>query len=191
MGIKAIIKDYIKKEEDGSKEYLDRKLKYYRQMFDSVVINPWELLDFLGIELYRGDLKEYGVRGFFKINENRIPQICYDQNLSNPKLRYTIMHEVAHKLLLDYVSEYYLSEIERNEIVNIVYDQVCDDNIQLDSIDPIEQLCDNFAIDALMPREILSQFREKQGGSANERRIAQYFGIEEELVKNYLQKRGA
>lgn len=183
--IRKKIRNIIQENMDGSKRYLNVKLEYYQQMFDSKVINPWELLEFLGIELYRGDLSEFGVRGFFKIDEKRKPIICYDENLSNPKIRYTIMHEVAHKLLLDYVSEYYLSDVEREKTSNLVYDQVRDENIRLDSNDTIEKLCDDFAIEALMPKDILQQFQEKQGGMANTRRIAEYFGIEEELVENY------
>lgn len=183
--IREKIRKIIKKENQGSKDFLDRKLREFQQIFDSKVINPWELLEFLGIELYRGDLQDFGVRGFFKINQNRIPQICYDQNLNNPKLRYTIMHEVAHKLLLDYVSENFLSDIEKEKTKNLVYDQVSDENIQLNTSDPIEQLCDSFAIEALMPKDVLKQFKERQGGMATPRRIAEYFGIEEELVMNY------
>lgn len=191
MNIREKIKRIIKEHYEGSGEYLEKKLRYYQQKFDSKVINPWELLDYLGIDLYRGDLSKFGVRGFFKLNENRVPQICYDQNLSNPKLRYTIMHEIAHKLLLDYVCEYYLSDIEREETKGLVYDQVRNGNIELNSGDMIEELCDKFAIEALMPREILHEFKEKQGGMADDRRIAEYFGIEKELVENYSQSRSA
>lgn len=186
--IREKIKEIIQEKNQGCKEFLNRKLWEFQQIFDSKVINPWELLDFLGIELYRGDLSGFGVRGFFKLDQNRVPQICYDQNLVNPQLRYTIMHEVAHKLLLDYVSENFLSDIEKENTKNLVYDQVSDENIQLNSNDLIEKLCDDFAIEALMPKEVLRHFKERQGGMATNRRIAEYFGIEEELIENYCWK---
>ena len=184
------IKNFVKENVDGSREYLERKLESYQRMLGSRIINPWELLDFLDIELYCGDLQNFKVRGFFKIDERNTPQICCDQSLNNPKLRYTIMHEVAHKLLLDYISEYFLSNIEKEATKNLVYDQVSDANIQLTSDDVIERLCDDFAIEALMPDEILQQFMIKHGKHATNRRIAEYFGIEEELVKNYLLNKG-
>lgn len=180
--IRNVIQQEIVKHMESGKEYLKRQLEKFQKIFDSSLINPWKLLTFLGIKLYKADLSEYKVRGFFKIDKNRTPLVCYHQSLTNPELRFTIMHEIAHKLLLDYIMGNYLGEDVEDSIGNVVYDLVDDEHKFLTNQDKVEQLCDEFAIDALMPKDILDQFI-KRFDSKDTRAISEYFGLEQSLVK--------
>ena len=179
--VRKTIQQEIEKHAVKGKEYLKRQLEKFQLIFNSPIINPWKLVTFLEIKLYKADLSKYKVRGFFKIDENNIPLICYHQSLSNPELRFTIMHEIAHKLLLDYVRGIYLGEDIEDNIGNAVYDLVDDEHHFLSNQDQVEQICDEFAIEALMPETILNQF-ENRYGNRDIGAISDYFGLEPGLV---------
>lgn len=181
--VRIKIKNEIEAHADKAQEYLERQLEKFRKIFNSPVLNPWKLVMFLGIKLYRADLSSYRVRGFFKIDSNNSEVICYHQSLSNSELRFTIMHEIAHKLLLDYIRRNYLEEDIEENIGDAVYDLIDNSHSFLRDSDKIEQMCDEFAIEALMPPEIMKQFEEKQYGNIDNESIADYFGLEAALVE--------
>lgn len=180
--VRRRIESEIEGHSDKAQEYLERQLEKFRKIFNSPVLNPWKLVMFLGIKLYKADLSSYGVRGFFKIDSNNSEIICYHQSLSNSELRFTIMHEIAHKLLLDYIRRNYLEEDIEENIGDAVYDLIDNAHSFLTSKDRVEQICDEFAIEALMPEEIVNQFAEKQYGNIDKESIADYFGLESALV---------
>ena len=73
-------------------------------------------------------------------------------------------------------------DIEEN-IGDAVYDLIDNSHSFLRDSDKIEQMCDEFAIEALMPPEIMKQFEEKQYGNIDNESIADYFGLEAALVE--------
>lgn len=184
--VRAMIRSIIERNRQACERFLSSKLKEFRKFYGTNVLNPWKLLMYRNIQLFRADLSAYNVRGFFKISTDRRPQIYYDGKLKNPELRYTIMHEIAHELLMEYVKEH-LPDNVKESLSNVVYDQVVDSKIMSNRADVIEKLCDDFAMEALMPMDMCNQLRAKYGGNINDERLAEYFGLEKELIRSRLE----
>lgn len=175
---KKTILDWLSENMQQARNYLEGELRFWRSRMYGKALSPWDISALLDIDLLEADLSEFQVRGFLKVMEQGQYQIFYDENLNTQQMRYTIMHEIVHQMLLQFYKEKTGEKIEGP----IVFDMVRNLNVQLKLTSVVERVCDEYALEMLMPRELVDVFVKKTK-RFQVKEIADYFGVEEELVK--------
>ncbi|MBM4762748.1 ImmA/IrrE family metallo-endopeptidase [Bacillus sp. B15-48] len=129
--------------------------------------NPFELADYMGVNVIHWDLHEE-INGFYKYDK-RNKYIFINRNLDDPLQKFTCAHEFGHSQLHPRLNTPFLRK-------NTLY-----------STSRIEQEANTFAIELLVPDRIV---HENYHSTIYE--MATAYGIPEEVVqlKNFKQKIG-
>ena len=190
--IKEFMNEKYNKNIDYYKNLLSEKLEEFKDYDDVTIINPIKFVHYIECALKKAELIEiYNVNGFFTITREDKPTIFYDKNLDISKLRYVLMHEAAHKLILDDM-RLELEKKFKTNLQGMVFDLVAA-NGEIETEDnEIENACNEFASEALMPQNSFTNYylnlMQEYSFEDRVQKCAEYFGAEEKLVKERIEE---
>ena len=187
--VRMIINKLIENNKEEVLEYLSYKIFFAREKFGKV-LNPWELMIFYNIDLYgfMPSNDDSLLKTFLGFDEKGVPYIAFDAtSLPNPKLRFLLMMEIQYYLMIKYIIDRKISNIDMNELKNIKFHSINFKYIYeiLNDNSFVEKTIRNLAFDALAPRNYFKSFWLKE---KNVRRCFEYFGIDEEIIMHYLKE---
>lgn len=157
------------------------KLNEYRKATDSQVIDPLFYAAENSISVYRADLNDTSLYGYYAVDNQGKDIICYGKELDIKIMRFVLAHEIIHVILHRFS--------HAKDTSKVLDTCIKDDTFPQDSKQKrIEDLCNKWAREMLMPTAVFVnaynlnkiQFRGKIGLV---RELSRIFNLEEAVVE--------